>query len=158
MVRPADSVGRVAGQSFEIVTHSQASPEAVFAVVADAARWSEWAGPLVPRSALERPGAPEPNGVGAIRKLGSPPFWSREEIVEHDPPGRLAYVLRSGLPVRHYRSVVDLSPTDGGTTICWRSSFEPALAGTGRVMRAILRRTVAGFARRLAAHAARPAA
>ena len=88
-------------------------------------------------------------------KLGAPPVWGREEIVEYEPPHHLAYVMLSGQPVRNYRAEVDLSPTDGGTRITWRSSFDPLVPGTGGVMRMILSRIVAGLARRLAAHAGR---
>jgi len=145
----------VAEQSFEVVTRSTAPREAVFAVLADAARWSDWAGRLTPTSVLERPGAHDRNGVGAIRKMGSPPVWSREEIVEYEPPARLAYILLSGLPIRRYRSVVEMTPdAAGGTAIRWRSTFEPSIPGTGGLFRRFLHRTVTGFAERLATYAA----
>ena len=78
---------------------------------------------MVRRSAWDREAAPEPGGVGAIRRLGSAPFFSREEIVEYEPPRHLAYVLLSGMPVREYRSDVDLTVDGTGTEIRWRSSF-----------------------------------
>lgn len=101
----------------------------------------------------EREGSPEPGGVGAIRKLGSPPVWGREEIVEYDPPRRLAYTILSGQPVRNYLAEVDLTPADGGTAIVWRARFDPLIPGSGPVMRWFLSRILGGFARRLAAHA-----
>ena len=126
-------------------------------MLADAARWCEWAGPLVRRSLLEQPGTPAPNGVGAIRKMGSSPVWTREQIVAYDPPEHLAYVLLSGMPIAHYRSDVHLlADGGGGTTVTWRSTFDPRVPGTGAALRWFLRRTVAGFARRLAERAAAP--
>jgi uncharacterized protein YndB with AHSA1/START domain len=145
----------VSRQSFEVVRRSPAAPEAVFAVLADGSRWSEWAGPLVRRSAWDREGAPEPGGVGAVRRLGSAPFFSREKIVEYDPPRHLAYVLLSGMPVRDYRSDVDLTPDGAGTEIRWRSSFAPRIPGTGPLVRAVMAAIVGGFARRLAKAATR---
>ena len=141
-------------QSFEVEATSAAAPEAVFAVLADGSRWKDWAGPLVRRSMWEREGSPAPGGVGAIRKLGAPPVFGREEIVEYDPPRRLSYVMLSGQPVRDYRADVDLEPAGDGTHITWRSSFKPLLPGTGPLMRRYLAAIVGGFARRLAAYAA----
>ena len=143
-------------RSFSINAVAAAPPASVFAVLADAAHWSDWAGPFVPRSVLETPGRDEPNGVGAVRRLGAPPFCSREEIVEFAPPARLAYMLRSGLPVRDYRSVVDLSPNGTGTALAWHSTFRPVVPGTGPLLRWALRAIVGGFARRLVAYAPGP--
>ena len=141
--------------SFTVHTRSRAAPDVVFGIVADGARWREWAGPMVPGSMWEREGDPAPGGVGAIRKLGRRPVFAREEIVEYDPPRRLSYVVLSGLPTRDYRADVDLSPDDGGTSIEWRGEFAPSVPGTGSLLRVVLRRIIAGLARRLAAEADR---
>src|SRR5437870_4974482 len=111
--------------AFAAEVTSSATPDAVFAVLADVPRWKEWAGPLVRESYLDREGDSAPGGVGAIRRLGSKPFYGREEIVEYDPPRRLSYVILSGQPVRNYRADIDLTPVDGGTRIRWSSRFEP---------------------------------
>jgi uncharacterized protein YndB with AHSA1/START domain len=141
--------------SFAVEATSAASPEAVFALVTDVPRWKVWAGPLIRESYLEREGGPPPGGIGAIRRLGSKPFYGREEIVEYDPPRRLSYVILSGQPVRNYRADVDLTPVDGGTHIRWAGRFEPLVPGTGALIRWYLRRIIAGFARRLARFAER---
>ena len=63
-------------------------------------------------------GDPAPGGVGAVRKLGRPPAFAGEQIVEYDPPHYLAYTIVRGVPVRGYHADVDLVPTpDGGTAI-----------------------------------------
>jgi hypothetical protein len=80
--------------------------------------------------------------------------WGREEIVEYDPPRRLAYTLLSGQPVRDYLAEVELTPADGGTEILWRGRFEPLVPGTGPLVRWFFVRLVGGFARRLADRAA----
>jgi hypothetical protein len=61
----------------------------------------------------------------------------------------------SGLPARSYRADVYLSEQDGGTLVVWRSTFEPLVPGTGRVMRAILAKLVRGFAVRVCRYADR---
>jgi uncharacterized protein YndB with AHSA1/START domain len=135
--------------------HSAASPAAVFAVVADGARWSEWS--FIPRSSLERQGDPFPDGVGAVRRFGAWPVYSREEVIEYDPPHRFAYELRSGFPVRSYRAVVTIRPEDGGSAITWRGELEPH-RGTGPVVAFALERMLAAFARGAARRAERPPA
>ena len=110
-------------------------------------------------SEWEREGDPAPGGVGAVRKLGRWPAFSREEITEYDPPHHLAYTIVSGLPVRGYHADVDLFPaTGGGSTIRWAGAFEPKVPGTGGAFAAVLERIVRGFARGAAAEAARAAA
>jgi len=49
--------------SYELTVHSAAPPEIVFAVLADATRWHEWAGFSVATSQWEREGDPAPGGV-----------------------------------------------------------------------------------------------
>ena len=144
---PTDTV-RVVQIGVEAV--SDAAPERLFARVAAGDRWAEWAGPLVPRSRWLVPGDPE-GGVGAVRALGLGPLGSRERIVEHVPPRRLAYVVDSWAPFRDYRAQVDLEPLAGGTRIRWSATFEPRVPGTGALQARVLRAILAGFARRLAA-------
>ena len=129
---------------------STASPETIVAVVSDARRWRDWT--FVRRSTLEREGDPPPDGVGAMRKLGVPPFLSREEVTAYEPPRRYSYVLRSGLPVRSYRADVTVEPDGDGSVVTWRGEVEP-LPATGRVMGWYLTRLLRGFARRAARHA-----
>lgn len=141
--------------SFEAEAQSTAEPAEVFALLADGSRWSEWAGPVVPTSSWEREGEPAPGGVGAVRRLGWKGLASREQVVVHEPPHRLDYVVLSGLPCRDYQARVDLQPREsGGTLIVWRAGFRPLVPGTGPLLRLWLRAVVSGLARRLAARAA----
>jgi uncharacterized protein YndB with AHSA1/START domain len=143
-------------RSFVVESHSAASPEVVFDVLADGSRWQEWAGPAVPRSSWAA-GSPA-GGVGAVRRLGLGPLSSREEIVEHDPPHRLAYVLRSGEALHHYRAKVDLqAQPDGGTHIVWSGTVETPVPGLAAPLIMVFRRLVGGFATRLARQAERVA-
>ncbi|HLN17945.1 MAG TPA: SRPBCC family protein [Acidimicrobiales bacterium] len=144
-----------AEQRFSAVADSSAPPEACFALIADATTWRRWAGPMIGRSDWD-PAGGEPPGVGAVRRLGRPPFVTREEIVAYEPPTHHAYVLRRGLPVRAYRADVELRPVDGGTRIEWSAVFEPRWPGTGRLLAFVLSRTVRGFARRVAKAAPGP--
>jgi uncharacterized protein YndB with AHSA1/START domain len=143
-------------RSFAVRAASAAPPAAVFGVLADGAGWTEWAGPLVPRSRWARTGTPPPGGVGAVRVLGRRPLTTREEIVEYVPDHRLTWTVRGGgLPVRDYRVSVDLDPSADGTVMVWTAWFRPALSGTGRPVQAALRLALATFAHRLAVAADR---
>jgi uncharacterized protein YndB with AHSA1/START domain len=142
-------------QSYAVSARSAAPPERVFAILADGARWSEWAGPVIRRSWWDREGDPAPGGVGALRRLGTRQFASCEEIVAYDPPTHLAYTIVSGQPVRGYRADVRLSPDGSGTRIDWSGTFEPLIPGTGAALRWWFTQLVGGFARRLAERAER---
>ncbi len=144
------------GRSFVVETTSAGTPERVFAVVADGATWSRWAGPLVPRSCWEREGNPAPGGVGAIRRLGLGPLASREQVVEYVPAQRLSYRLLGSGPVRGYLATVELTAqAGGGTRIVWRGAFDAAPPGLTRLACWVLRRVVARLATGLAREAGR---
>ena len=141
-------------KSYVVEANSTASPETVFAVLADAPSWQKWAGPAVPQSGWET-GAPA-GGLGAVRLLGFGPLSSREEIVAYDPPHRLAYVLRSGEGLHHYRATVDLqAQPDGGTHIVWSGTVETTVPGLAAPLIMVFRRLVGSFAIKLARQAER---
>src|SRR3954464_5873604 len=142
-------------ETFDLRVHAAAPAADVFAVLADASRWHEWAGPMIDRSEWEREGDPAPGGVGAIRRLGRWPMFTREQIVEYDPPLHLAYTILSGFPVRGYHADVDLHADEqGGTAIHWSGAFEPKIPGQRARLAAFLERPVVGYARSAAAEAA----
>ena len=104
----------------------------------------------------EREGDPPPGGVGAIRRMGRPPLYGREQIIEYDPPHHLAYTVLSGIPVRDYRADVQLVATaTGGTAISWRATFEPRSPAPVRCSPRMLPRLIGSYARRAADEAGR---
>jgi carbon monoxide dehydrogenase subunit G len=141
--------------SYDVSAESSAPPEVVFDILADGARWREWAGPTIRHSSTERDGTPSPQGVGAIKKLGSAPIFSREETVEYDRPRRYAYTIISGPPVRDYKAIVELTPHGAGTSIRWTASFDAKIPGTGALITRYFSRFIGALAQRLAKHAER---
>src|SRR3954452_2715945 len=98
-----------------------AAPEPTFAALADESRWPDWS--PMDSGELQQPGADDPHGVGAIRRFRTGRSVSIERVVTFDAPHTFSYELLSGLPLRGYLAVVELTPRDGGTEIRWRSTF-----------------------------------
>lgn len=145
----------MARYSYDVTAESAAPVDKVFTVLADAPRWHEWAKPFVRQSMWEREGSPAPGGVDAIRKLGAAGVFSREQILEYDPPRHLAYTLLSGQPgVKNYRADVNLVSRGGGTTIKWTGTFDARIPGIGPVLQLWLSWIIGRFAHGLARHAA----
>jgi hypothetical protein len=143
-------------QRIEHHATTTADPATVYALLRDGASWPSWS--PIESFELERPGADEPEGLGAVRVFRSGRVTGRDEIVELVPDRRFSYTHTSNLPVRDYRGDVDLEPAGDGTAIRWVSQFEPKVPGTGRLLRRGLDGFVANLARGLADHAAAVAA
>ncbi|WP_106403431.1 SRPBCC family protein [Actinocorallia populi] len=107
-----------------------ASPEQVFRHLAEAGAWPVWM--RVPtRSRRARSGAPDPDGVGAVRAI----FPMRERVVAYEPPAHYAYVMETPMPIRDYRADVRLTPLDGGgTRIDWEARGGAVVPGTGALV------------------------
>jgi Polyketide cyclase / dehydrase and lipid transport len=142
-------------QQIDVTATTNAAPDVVYSLLRDGSTWPTWS-PLGSFE-LEREGGTEREGLDAIRAFRTGRICSRERIVELVPNRRLSYALESGLPLRGYRADVDLEPTEHGTTIHWRSSFEPKVPGTGWFYRRVLANFIGRTARGLAEHAARSA-
>jgi Polyketide cyclase / dehydrase and lipid transport len=143
-------------QHIEHTATTTADAATVYALLRDGATWTTW-GPLESFE-LERPGAGEPEGLGAVRIFRSGRVTGRDTIAELLPERRFSYTHVSNLPIRDYRADVDLEPTEQGTTIRWVSAFDPKIPGTGALLRRGLDGFVAKLANGLADHAARVAA
>lgn len=137
--------------SFTSSARAEAPIEAVWPLIGEAQRWKEWS--WMTRTYLLRPGAPDPDGIGALRRFALGPAGSREEVVAWDRPRHLGYIAVSGLPVRRYRADVDLTADGTATVVTWRGRFDELVPGTGPLLRAVLTRMTGGFARRVARYA-----
>ena len=140
-------------QEIDLQVTTPASPAAVYALLRDGASWPRWS--PIETFELEREGAEEPEGLGAVRVFRTGRITSRERIVELVPDRRLSYTLLSGLAIRDYRADIDLEPADVGTRISWHSSFEPRVPGTGGLYRWQLQRFITRLVHGLAEAAGR---
>ena len=142
----------MARQRIEHTAITAAEPATVYALLRDGSTWPEW-GPI-DAYALVRPGAEEPEGIGAVRELRSGRITGRDEIVQLIPDRRLSYAHTSSLPVRDYRGDIDLEPVPEGTRIRWAVGFDPRFPGTGPLVRRALEGFIARLADGLARHSA----
>jgi len=142
----------MAQQEIDERAWSAASPETVYALLADGATWPTWSG--IDSFELRSSGDAGGESLNAVRVFRTGRTTSVERLVELEPCRRLSYVLLSGLPLRDYRADVDLLPADGGTLIRWRSTFSAKRPGTGWLYRRVLARFIRKGVEGLAEHAA----
>lgn len=135
----------------EVTAHSDAAPDAVFALLADGATWPRWS--PIESFELEREGDPPPEGPGAIRVFRRGRTVGRDQLVDVTASERLVYASLSGLPVRDYLAEVELTAAVGGTDVRWQASFVPKMPGTGWLLERGLRRFLDRCVRGVAAHA-----
>lgn len=141
---------------YRVESRSVAPPSTIWPLLGEVGRWKDWS--FLTRTSLVRRGTPDPDGVGALRRLSVGPFGSQEEVVEWEPPKHLGYVARKGSPVRWYRADVRLQGDDDGTAISWSGSLEPLVPGTGALVLAFNRCIVRLFTKELVRFADRLAA
>jgi hypothetical protein len=97
-----------------------------------------------------RPGAPDPDGLGAVRTIKVAGFVFDEEIVDWKVGECLEHRVIAGAPLRDHRGVVRLSPERGGTRVVWSVGFRPAIPGTGALVERQMRQWIEGGLRGLA--------
>jgi hypothetical protein len=138
---------------------ASAPREKVWALVADHAGWKDW-GPW-DLSEVEQPGSPDPNGVGAIRRmrakertLGRKPTL-REQVNIFEPPMRFGYTVLDGMPVKDYQATVTLTEAGEATEIVFHIEFTGKFPGVGAITRGVLQSFGQDATERLAREAER---
>lgn len=126
-----------------------APPDQVFRHLAMAEAWPVWMRLPAP-ARRARAGAPDPDGVGAIRAI----FPVREQVVAYEPFSHYAYTMVSFSPIKDYRADVRLSPADGGGTLIeWSAQGGALIPGTAPLVGLGLRFATRQLSRMLARHA-----
>ena len=121
--------------TIEATATTSGSPAAVWALLEDPARWSQWGS----WSKVEIEGG-APQRPGEVRVLVKAPYRFRARITEWVPGERMAYELLEGMRVQGYRSQVTLEEAaQGGTVVRWRSAYDKAGPLTALVLRLAVR-------------------
>jgi len=121
-------MGRNAPLRVEATGATTAAPATVWALVEDADTYHQW-GPWR-ESGYDRPGDLSPHGPGAIRRIGyGRTTTTVERVLEVEPGRRLVYEVVSGIPVKNYKAVVELTPAGSGTAVHWSATFDRTLGG-----------------------------
>ncbi len=118
-------------QIVDVSLELKAPIDTAWRLLSDHESWTRWAG--FGRVVRERDGAPEQNGVGAIRRM---PGGGREEVVRYGPGFTLGYRVISGLPLRDHLGEVDFAPLGPDRFQArWRCRFDSTIPGAGPLMR-----------------------
>jgi Polyketide cyclase / dehydrase and lipid transport len=116
----------------DVRAQAHASPQQVWAVLADTASWPDWA-------PFDEVAVEQGHALGEVRRLRSGRITTRERIVGFEPPRRYAYEIVSGLPILDYVAEVLLSPlAEDGTEVHWQARFRAKVPGTGWVLKRLL--------------------
>ena len=87
---------------------------------------------------LDPPGAPDRDGVGAVRHMSGAGPTLVEEVVEWRPPESYSYVLHRGAPIRDHRGTVTFAEDGEWTTVTWDVRFRPQVPGIGWLVAGVL--------------------
>lgn len=119
----------------------------VWQVLADHEGMSSWVPGL--KVEVTRPGTTEPNGVGAVRKVGiGSPGPIVEEVVAFEPGQRLGYKALAGVPLKNYRGEVTLRPAGSGTEITYTLDADQRLPfGESLAVKGLAAALISGLAR-----------
>jgi len=98
---------------------------------------------------LTRPGSPDRNGLGAVRRVRGFGLTLDEEVIRWNPPARYDYRLIGGAPIRDHLGQVLLNEANGGTEVRWTVRFRPTIPGTGGITRVMLQRSFTDMLQRL---------
>lgn len=131
------------------VVHSPASPEQVWAVVADHECMADW----TPFKRAEVVSAGDADGVGLVRRLSGGPAGMSviERIVAAEAPYRLEYRAKGAPGMKRYHSFVTVEPDlSGGSTITWEAQYRTLLPGSTLVTGKMLCTLADGLARQAA--------
>jgi hypothetical protein len=141
----------------EASAHSNASREAVWALVRDIETWQDW-GTWSATSVHQPAPGDDPQGVGVVRRLRQAPVTNLERVTELVPNERLSYELVEGLPFENYHASVQLADgAAGGTDITWRAEFDVTAKVRGNISRKLLERFYPQIVEKLARGAERGA-
>jgi uncharacterized protein YndB with AHSA1/START domain len=126
-----------------------APADEVFEMLTDHAGYARFRG--VKSAELVREGTPDPNGVGAMRRIAIPPVRFDEEIVAFDRPRRMDYVIReANFPFEHEGGSIEVAGDGARSQVVWTSTFRVPTRAEGAATAFAAFGVRTGFSRMLA--------
>jgi hypothetical protein len=130
-------------KTIDAEARTTASPEQVWALLADASTWSQWG--AWSRVEVEGGG---PQQVGSIRRLRRWPYTLRERVTNLVPNERMDYELVEGMRIENYRATATIEAApDGGSIVRWHSEYDKAGPITGAILRSAIKDACSRVAR-----------
>ena len=125
-----------------------------WAVLSDHVGMCNW-GPGL-KVELTKTGEPDPNGVGAVRRISTPGPMPAivEEITAFEPESFLGYRALSGVPLRDYRGEVELADHEGKTFVSYTIHADSRIPLVDQAAVKVLAKTLLGAYVRAAGKAA----
>ena len=113
---------------------SSAKPAAVYDVLMDVERWSDWI-PTVSSASWERQGAPD-TGQGGIRRVRTGLSVTRDLVTDGTRPHHHAYAASLPVywPLKDYRGDVRIGESPNGSLIIWTVTCKPRIPGLGKAV------------------------
>ncbi|MGI9295793.1 MAG: SRPBCC family protein, partial [Pseudomonadales bacterium] len=124
----------------------KAPPEQVWPAITDHNGIGAW---CLFKGRLITAGAPDENGLGAVRELRALGLKITEKVTSWEPNHRYSYTLTAGAPLKNHLGDVRLSKENGGTRVRWSIRFNPVIPGTGKLTAWLLRLIFRNALRRL---------
>ena len=134
---------------------SSAKPAAVYDVLMDVERWSDWM-PTVSAASWERQGAPD-TGEGGIRLVRTGISVTRDRVIDGSRPHHHVYAasVPRYWPLKDYRGDIRIEERPNGCLIIWRVTCKSRIHGLGKAVSSRLRSVYLRLAAALAKEAER---
>lgn len=89
---------------------------------------------------LIRPGKPDINGIGAVRKVSTGPFTFQEQIIDYKENEHLHYKIIQGAPINEHGGWIRFKSLNANQSqIHYSIKFSPRIRGTGWLIKLFLK-------------------
>lgn len=141
--------------SCQVKQLTTARPVAVYDLLMDVQRWSDWM-PTVTTASWEQPGEPD-TGVGGIRRVRNGLSVTRDNVTGGAPPHHHAYAstLPRYFPLKDYQGDVRIEEQPNGSLIVWTVTCASRIPGLTKLLRSTVQSTYVRIVAALAQEAER---
>ena len=143
--------------SCQVKHETSAKPGAVYELLMDVERWSDWM-PTVTAASWEQPGEPDTGLVG-VRRVRNGLSVTREKVIGGARPHHHTYALTLPryFPLKDYQGDVRIEEHPNGSLIVWTVTCASRIPGLNKLLRSTVQSTYVRIVAALAQEAERPA-